>query len=102
MRPSVDFPEPDPPTQPRISPRLMSRLTSLTALVLATARRNTAPRLTMKVLDRWRALIRVPELIGVSPDRRDDSGRDAHAQGCAAGEALRDSAQRRCRSAGRS
>ena len=45
QRPSVDFPQPDSPTSPSVSPRRILKLTPETACTLATSRPSTPPRI---------------------------------------------------------
>ena len=42
-RPVVDFPQPDSPTSPSVSPRRMKKLTSSTAFTSPTLRENSSP-----------------------------------------------------------
>src|SRR5713101_120593 len=44
-RPVVDFPQPDSPTSPSVSPFMMSKDTSSTACTRATSRENKPPRI---------------------------------------------------------
>src|SRR3990172_512420 len=45
QRPVVDFPQPDSPTSPSVSPFLMSKVTSSTACTRATSREKRPPRI---------------------------------------------------------
>jgi hypothetical protein len=53
VRASVVLPQPDSPTSPTVSPSCRVKLTSSTALTLATSRRNTMPSRTGKCWRRW-------------------------------------------------
>ena len=56
----VDFPDPDSPTRPSVSPGRMSKETSSTAWTRAISFWNRIPRVIGKYFVRWRTLTSAP------------------------------------------
>src|SRR5207302_10315750 len=77
-RPSVDFPDPLSPTSPRVSPRLMSRLTPSTALIQPPPRPVSRLGRTRKCTWRSRTATTVSPLIPLvtPPDSQVREARD--------------------------
>src|SRR5262245_40064674 len=60
VRPTVDFPQPASPTSPRVSPRVMEKLTSSTALMSPMWRSRTIPLLIGNQTLRFSTSTRAP------------------------------------------
>src|SRR3954447_1092939 len=60
VRPTVDFPQPDSPTSPSVSPRLIEKLTSSTALMSPMWRSRTIPLLIGNQTLRFSTSTRAP------------------------------------------
>src|SRR3954449_10022274 len=60
VRPTVDFPQPDSPTSPRVSPRLIEKLTSSTALMSPMWRSRMMPLLIGNQTLRFSTSTRAP------------------------------------------
>jgi hypothetical protein len=60
VRPTVDLPQPDSPTRPRVSPRRISKLTSSTALMSPMWRSRTIPLLIGNQTLRFSTSTRLP------------------------------------------